>query len=111
MASPLQQIVELQLPAAASLLYLSPVGVWTQITKLTCTNVDTSSHAVTFYIVPQSGTSATSNAVTFGKAILAKDTWNSPNEYGLVINPSCSLWGFADTASVVNAFVAGLLSS
>ena len=109
MASPIRQLAAGQLGNAAVSLYVSATGTWTQIAKVTCTNTDTATHVVTFHIVPASGSATASNKSTITQGILPGQTWNSPNEYGLVLNPGDALYGFADTASEVNYFVAGLL--
>lgn len=111
MASPIQEIFSGQLFNSANLLYASATGVWTQLSKITCANSDTAVHVVTFHIVPNGGSAATSNMSTITQAILPSQTWNSPNEYGLVLNPGDSIYGFADTTAVVNVFIAGLLMS
>jgi hypothetical protein len=109
MASPIRQIANGQLGNSAALLYVSATGTWTQIAKVTCTNTDTGTHVVTFHVVPSGGSALASNKSTITQGILPTQTWNSPNEYGLVLNPGDALYGFADTAAVVNYFVAGLL--
>lgn len=109
MASPIRQLAASQLTNAAVLLYISPTGVWTQITKLTCTNVDTAVHLVTFNVVPNGGSPVASNETTLQQAILPSQTWNSPNEYGMVLNPGDMIYGLADNGAVVNYFIAGLL--
>jgi hypothetical protein len=109
MTSPVQPLVRTQLANSSTLLYTSPVGVWTQIVKLACVNTDTASHTVTFHVVPSGGSSGTTNITTDGQGVLPAQTWNSPNEYGLVLAPGDALYGLADTASVVNVFAAGIL--
>lgn len=109
MTSPVQPLVRTQLTNASTALYTSPAGVWTQIVKLTCLNTDVASHTVTFHVVPSGGSSATANITTSAQAILAGQTWNSPNEYGLVLAPGDALYGLADTGAVVNVFAAGIL--
>lgn len=111
MASPIQEIVSGQLSNGAVALFTSPAGTWTQIIKLTCTNTDAVSHNVTFYAVPSGGSVGSTNQTTIAKAILPGDTWNSPNEYGLVLNPGDALYGLADTGAVVNVFASGILAS
>jgi hypothetical protein len=109
MASPIRQIAAGQLGSSASLLYTSATGTWTQIAKVTCTNTDTATHVVTFHIVPTGGSALFSNKSTITQGILPAQTWNSPNEYGLVLDPGDTIWGFADQAALVNYFIAGLL--
>lgn len=109
-SSIIQIINSVQLGNAAALLYTSPsVGVWTQIMKLTCTNSDTAVHAVTIYLVPSGGSHGAANVIVSAKPILAGDSYNDPNTYGLVLNPGDALWGFADTAAQVNVFASGQL--
>lgn len=111
MASPIQEIVSGQLSNSAVALFTSPAGTWTQIIKLTCTNSDSASHNVTFHVVPSGGTALAANKTTIAKAILPGDTWNSPNEYGLVLNPGDALYGLADASAMVNVFASGILAS
>lgn len=111
MASPIQRIVSTQLTAVASVLYASPPGTYTQIVKLTCVNTDSAGHVVTLYMIPSGGGASGTTETTLGKAILPGDTWNSPNEYGLVLNPGDALAGLADTGSVVNVFVSAVLAT
>jgi hypothetical protein len=108
MASPVLQIVtSQQLASTAASLYTSPIGTWTQISKLTCCNTDTGTHTATLHIVPSGGSTGASTTTTLGQAISPGQTWNSPNEYGLVLNPGDALWGYADTASKVTIAVSG----
>lgn len=109
MTSPVQPLVRTQLTNASAALYTSGVGIWTQIVKLVCVNIDTVSHTVTFHIVPSGGSSSTANVSTSAQGILAGQSWNSPNEYGLVLAPGDALFGLADTGAVVNVFAAGIL--
>ncbi len=111
MASPVREIVAGQLANAASLLYQSPPGFATQITKLTCANTDGSVHYITFHVVPSGSTPQISNQSTIAWPIDGSDTWNSPNEYGLVLNPGDALWGFADAATFVNVFASGVVTN
>ena len=108
MASPFQQIVKsVTLTGSAAALYTSPLGTWTQINKLTCCNTDTASHTVTLYIVPSGGSSGATNVTTSAQAVSPGQTWNSPNEYGQVLNPGDAIWGFADTAAHVTILASG----
>jgi hypothetical protein len=108
--SPIQEIVSsVQLQATTAQLYVS-TNVWTQIMKLTATNTDSNVHLVTFYIVPSGASVSATNMSTNGQQVLGADTFNSPNEYGLVLNPGDSLWGSADAAGVINVFASGLIS-
>lgn len=112
MPSPITPIVNTQLPATTGvLLYTSPTGTWTQILKVLCVNTDSSVHAVTLYLVPSGGSIGTPFITTDAQAVLPAQSFNSPNEYGLVLGPGDKLFGFADTASVVNLFVSGLLAT
>lgn len=111
MASPLLGLVNAQLASSAAALYSSPASTWTQLLKLVCTNTDSVSRTVTFHIVPTGGSATTANKTTIARAVAAGATWNSANEYGLVLNPGDALWGFASTAAVVNVFVSGLVSA
>jgi len=109
--SPVQQIINsIQLANATASLYQAPIGTWVQILSLKATNVDTVVHTVTFQIVPSSGTGTAANTSTKTLAILPGNTYLGNNEYGLVLNPGDSIWGFADTAAVVNCFASGLLT-
>ena len=111
MASPIQAIVNAQLANSAGILFTSPGGIWTQIISLTCVNADSSTHQVTFHLVPSGGSPITANKSTILQALLPNQTWNSPNEYGKVLNPGDTLQGFADAASFVNVFVSAILAS
>jgi len=112
MTSPVQEIItSIQLANAAAALFTSPAGTWTQIIKLTFTNTDTVTRVVTVHIVPAGAGAGAANKSTILKAILPNDTWNSPNEYGIVLNPGDAIYGFADAASVVNCFGAGILAT
>lgn len=110
MASAIQGIVNTQLPASVGvLLYQSPSQTWTQIQKLLCVNTDAASHTVTLYIVKSGNSVGAASLTTPAQAILPQKTFNSPNEYGLILNPGDALWGFADLGAVVNIQVSGAL--
>lgn len=111
MSSPILQLANTQLSTGAALLYASPTGVWTEIAKVLLVNTDTSPHAVTLYVVPSGAAAATANMSTDAQAVLAKQSWPSPNEPGLVLNPGDALWGLADTGAVVNCLVSGILTT
>lgn len=106
--SPIQEIISGQLATGATLLYTAS-SVWVQITKLTVVNNDSSNRTVTFHLVPSGGAAANANRTTIAWPILAGDTWNSPNEYGLVLNPGDSLWGLADAGAMVSVFGSAIL--
>jgi hypothetical protein len=108
-ASPSQSLVNQQLGGAVATLYMSATGTWTQLTKLLLVNTDTAVHQVTLYVVPSGASSGTTFITTAAQALLAGQSWNDPNEYGLVLGPGAFLAGFADTGGVVNIQVAGLL--
>ena len=111
MASPLQQIVPTQqLTGAATMLYTSASGFYTQIVALNAVNVDTGSHVITLYIVPNGSTADVTTVTTNGYPLLPNENYNGSNEYGLVLGPNDALWGLADTGGVVNIAVSGLLN-
>lgn len=92
------------LSAAGEQLYFAQPATWVLITKVTFFNSDANvSHNVSLQIFSQ----GVGYTVTRARPVLGGDTWNSPNEYGLVLNPGDSLWGFADVGAVVNLFVTG----
>jgi hypothetical protein len=109
MASNIREIIEGQLLGnSAATLYTSPTGVFTQILKLTCCNIDTASHAVTIYLVTSGSSVGNAFYTTRGQAIQPGQTWNSPNEYGLVLAPGDFLAALADTGNVVNIAASGV---
>lgn len=108
MASPIQALFNGQLSTAALLLYSSGTGVWTQISKLLCVNTDTVGRTVTFYVVPSGGSAGTANITTNAQGILNGDSFNSPNEVGLVLNPGDGIYGLASAGNVVNCLIAGV---
>lgn len=108
MASAIQRIVSTQLAASTpTLLYTSSLTTWTQIQKLSCINTDAGTHTVSLYIVPSGSSVGAAFLTTMAQAILPGKTFNSPNEYGHVLNPGDALYGFADTGSLVNIVVSG----
>jgi hypothetical protein len=108
MASPVLQIIpSQQLTGSAAALYTSPLWTWTQINRLTCCNTDAATHAVTLYLVPSGGSDTAATTSTSAQAISPGQTWNSPNEYGQVLNPGDAIWGFADTTATVTIFASG----
>ena len=112
MASPIQCVVEGQfLTGSAAQLYLSPTSTFTQVVKLSCSNSDTVSRAVTLYIVPSGGTVGSANVTTSARALLPGETFNSPNEYAHVLNPGDTIWGFADAPGKVSVRVSAILAS
>ena len=111
MSSPILQLANTQLPTGAALLYASPTGVWTELIKVLLVNTDTAAHTATLYVVPRGAAAATANLTTDGQAILAGQSWPSPNEPGLVLNPGDAIWGLADTGAKVNCLVSGVLTT
>ena len=110
MASTVQALVNLQLPSAtAGTLYTSPTGTWTQITKVLLVNVGASAATATLYVVPKSFSTAAARITTDAQALLPLQSWNSPNEYGIVLNPGDFLAGIASAATTINIFVSGAL--
>jgi hypothetical protein len=109
MASASQAIVNVQMSAAIVRLYTSATGTWTQIGKVLACNVSSSPQTLTLYIVPQSQSAAINYITTDAQALLSGQSWNSPNEYGLVLNPGDSLAGVASNGAVINLFVTGLM--
>jgi hypothetical protein len=109
MASNVQALVNTQLSTSATAFYSSPTGTWTQLTKVLLVNTDTTSHSVTVYVVPNGNSAGTAYITTAAQALLAGQSFNSPNEYGLVLNPGDFIAAFATVGAVVNFMVAGLL--
>lgn len=109
-SSPYQPLVNQQLASSAGVLYVAPTGTWVQILKLLAVNVDTGPHTITFEIVPNGDSAGTTYITSDGLTVPAGGSYLGYNEYGLVLAPGDTLYGFADTAAKVNCFVAGLLS-
>lgn len=110
MASTIQALVNTQLVSATTgTLYTSPTGTWTQITKLLLVNTGASATTATLYVVPKGFSAAAGHITTDAQALLPLQSWNSPNEYGLVLNPGDFLAGVASAATTMNIFVAGAL--
>lgn len=107
-SSPVIPLFNGQLGNAAAALYTSPAGTWTQLTKLLLVNTDTVTRSVTFNLVPSGGSAITANITTKAQAVRSGQSWNSPNEYGLILAPGDALYGFADSATEVNAFLEGV---
>lgn len=110
-SSPVQPIVNQQLANAAAALYTAPAGTWVQILSLKATNIDSGSHNITLAIVPNGSSYGTAFITTKALVLLAGNSYPGYNEYGLVLAPGDALYGFADTASDVNIFASGLLST
>lgn len=112
MASPLRQIITSQYaPNSQGTLYTSLPGVTTRIDKMTFTNTDTASQTISVNIVPSGGTAGGSNLITAAQAILAGQTFNDPNCYGLYLNPGDFISVVASAASKIVIAVAGTLAS
>lgn len=108
MASPVLQIVSVQqVPASATTLYTSASGVWTQITKVLCQNTDSAAQSITIYIIPSGGSAGTTTLTTNAQALLPAQSWSSPNEVGLVLNPGDAIAALATTAAKINIAVSG----
>lgn len=108
MASPISQIVTSQfVPAAQTTLFTCPAGTVTRIDKLTVSNVDAANHTIAINVVPAGASAGSSNNTTPTQAVLAKGVFNSPNEYGLCLNPGDSLSAIADVGAVLVIAVAG----
>jgi len=108
MASPVREIVTAQFaPSAQTTLYTSPVGITTRIDKLSVTNTDTVSQTISINLVPSGGSVGASNLTTSVHAILAGDTFNSPNEYGHYLNPGDAISVIASIASKLVIAVGG----
>jgi hypothetical protein len=105
MASSVQRLVSTVLGTSAVTLYTSPTGTWTQITKLLLVNTSGSTQTATLAIVA----AATSYTTTNAQGLLPSQSWNSPNEYGLVLNPGDGLSAFASAGSAITFILAGLL--
>jgi hypothetical protein len=110
-SSPVQPIVNQQLGGSAAALYTAPTGTWVQILSLKVTNVDTGSHNITLAIVPATDSYGTAFITTDALVLLAGNTYLGYNEYGLVLAPGDTLYGFADSGAKVNIFASGLLST
>ena len=112
MASPFLAIVQaIRLPGAVTLLYASPLAMWTRILSLSCQNTDVRSRGVTFYLVPRGASAGAPNIVTNAQPVLAGQTWNDPYVYAKVLNPGDALWGVCDVGGVVNVFASAAQSA
>lgn len=109
MASIVQGLVNVQLSNAAAGLYTAPTGTWVQLTKVLLANSTSGATTVTLYLVPRGQVVGATFITTNAQAVLGNQSWNSPNEYGLVLNPGDELQGFAATGSVINIMVAGAI--
>lgn len=108
MASPIQEIVQAQqLGSSAASLYQSPTSTYTRIDKVSVSNPGTTVASVTLYLVPSGFSPGSSNATTNAQAVVANGTFNSPNEYGHVLNPGDAIWGLASTSGQLVIAVAG----
>lgn len=105
MASSVQALVHTVLGTGSATMYTAPTGTYVQITKLLLVNVAGSSVTATVALV----SSAVSYTTTQAQGLLAGQSWNSPNEYGLVLNPGDSITALASAATSVNFLMAGLL--
>lgn len=111
MASPIQPLVNIQLTNSATALYTTPAGFSTQISKVLCVNTAIAAHTVTLYVVPANASSGTSYITTDAQGLLPLQSWNSPNEAGLVLGSGDSLYGQADSSAVVNIFASGVVTA
>ncbi len=102
------QIVEGQfLATGGAALFTSPTGVYTRLDKVLVSNTGTASATVTLNVVPSGGSAGTLNATTNAQAVLPGQSWSSPNEVGLVLNPGDILVGAASAVSTLVIFAAG----
>ena len=111
MASPIQPLVNIQLTNSATALYTALAGFSVQISKVVCVNTATTGHTVTLAIVPANASYGTQYITTDVQGLLPLQSWNSPNEAGLVLAGGDSLYGLADAGSVVNIFASGVVTA
>ena len=112
MASSVKEIVTAQyVPAVQTSLYTSPAGTWTRIDKLTVVNVSAGAQTVSINLVPSGGSASAANLSTQTRAIQPGETWNSPNEYGQVLNPGDALSVIASAGSDLVILAAGTVLS
>ena len=107
MASSVQRLVTQVLDTSSGTYYVSPTGTWTQITKLLLVNTAGSSQTATISLVV--GNSGGSFITTDGQALLPSQSFNSPNEYGLVLNPGDAIAALASAGASITLFLCGLL--
>lgn len=111
MASPIQPLVNIQLTASATALYTAPAGFSVQISKVLCVNTDIAAHTVTLYVVPANASSGAGYITTDAQGLLPLQSWNSPNEAGLVLAAGDSLYGKADSGALINVFASGVVTA
>jgi hypothetical protein len=112
MASSVKEIITAQYaPSAQTALYLSPTGTWTRIDKLSVTNSSGGAQTISINLIPNGGTATAANLTTNLRAVQPGETWNSPNEYGHVLNPGDSISVIASGASALVIAAAGTVLS
>jgi len=100
MTSPVLAIIEAQnAPTAQTTLYTSAL-VTTRIDKLSATNTTNATIILSINLVPSGQSAGTTNLTTNAQAILAGQTWNSPNEYGQCLNPGDFLSAIASATGL-----------
>lgn len=94
-------------PNATTTVYTSPASVYTRIDKVTVTNATAGAQTITIYVVPNGGTAGGSNTTTSAQSVLPGQTWNSPNEPGLYLNPGDFIAVIASAASALSIVIGG----
>lgn len=106
--TPVQLIAPQQLTNAAAIYYTS-TNIRTRVDKMSFTNVDTANpHTVTVYLVPNGGSPGVTNIITDARSIAAKQTWNSPDMVGQILNPGDTIQALADASAQVVVSAAGV---
>lgn len=112
MASALKELVTAQYaPAVQTALYTSPASTYTRIDKLSVTNITAGAVTISINLVPSGGAAGSSNLTTQAKSVAAGQTWNSPNEYGHVLNPGDAISVIASAGSSLVIAVGGTVIS
>lgn len=105
--TPTVLISALQLANTVATLYTA-TNVKARIDKLTCTNIDSVAHTITFHIVASGGSASSSNKIIAAKSLAAGETYTCPEMIGHWLTNGMTIQGFADTASMVTARASGI---
>ncbi len=97
-----------QVPASLTVLYAAPPSTSVRIDKLTVSNPTSAPVTITLNVVPVGGTPGAANQTTNAQSILPNQTWNSPNEVGLVLGAGDAIWATASGANALVIAVGGI---
>jgi hypothetical protein len=104
-----QPLIPMQrVPNSQTVLYTGQATA-TRIDKLTVVNTDTVLHTISINIIPSGGSAGAGNLSTDAQVILPGQTWNSPNEVGLMLNIGDEISVIGSAATELNIIASGMI--